>query len=139
MLFEISPIKAQVTPFILQDLHSLIEYMQTYYISADLKQYRPQRKPLTGIPEEYKDNMLIKHKRRMIVRDWFFFIVWYVRLKKLLKNIYNENLLEKELQTNPDYTNVLKLLENPNMTMSELKSKLIKTKTSLIEQALGTN
>ena len=107
--------------------------MQTYYISADLKQYRPQRKPLTGIPDSIKDHPNIKHKRKMIVRDWFYFIIWYVRLKKLLRNIYSENLLEKELKTNPDYHNVNKILENPNLSMSDLKKMLKKPKMSIIE------
>jgi hypothetical protein len=27
-----------------------------------------------------------RRKRKNIVRDWFFFIVWYVRLRKILKH-----------------------------------------------------
>jgi hypothetical protein len=36
----------------------------------------------------------VKRKRRLLVRDWFFFVVWYVRLRKLLVNFYSEQLIE---------------------------------------------
>ena len=27
-------------------------------------------------------------KRKLLVRDWFFYVVWYIRLKRLLNNYY---------------------------------------------------
>lgn len=37
------------------------------------------------------------------MRDWFFYVVWYVRLKKLLLNYYcSEKLFEKELEENKE-------------------------------------
>jgi hypothetical protein len=28
------------------------------------------------------------HKRKLLVRDWFFYVVWSLRLKKILKAVY---------------------------------------------------
>jgi hypothetical protein len=45
-----------------------------------------------------------RHKRRLIVRDWFFYVVWYIRLKKIVKELdCSTNLLEGELKRNPEY------------------------------------
>jgi hypothetical protein len=40
----------------------------------------------------------MKRKRKLIVRDWFFYVVWYIRLKKLLVNFYSEQLIEQEIE-----------------------------------------
>ena len=32
----------------------------------------------------------VKRKRKLLVRDWFFYVVWYIRLRKLLVNFYSE-------------------------------------------------
>ena len=53
----------------------------------DLKQYRPKLKPLTNISSELAKNRVVKRKRRLIVRDWLFFAVWYCRLKRLVKEV----------------------------------------------------
>lgn len=39
-----------------------------------------------------------KRKKRLLVRDWFFFVVWFVRLRKLLVNFYSEQLIEQEIE-----------------------------------------
>jgi hypothetical protein len=36
-------------------------------------------------------------------RDWFFYAVWFVRLKRILKNMYSTELLEQELESNSKY------------------------------------
>jgi hypothetical protein len=43
-----------------------------------------------------------KHKRFLIVRDWFHYVVWYVRLKKIIKSLdCADSVLEHELTVNP--------------------------------------
>lgn len=78
-----------VTPDLLTSLQSLNEYVDNYYIAQDLKQYRPQRKPITasqvqGFSKKVLKSESFQRKRRNIVRDWLYFIVWYVRLKRIL-------------------------------------------------------
>jgi hypothetical protein len=51
----------------------------------------------------------MKRKKRLLVRDWFFFVVWYVRLRKLLVNFYSEQVIESEIENNKDkYEEILK-------------------------------
>lgn len=79
-----------VTPEALVCLKEANECLDNYYIAQDLKQYRPQRKPIT--PQQLRDvskkaikSEAFQRKRRNIVRDWLYFIVWYVRLKRILE------------------------------------------------------
>ena len=65
------------------------EYIENYYIAQDLKQYRPQRKPITvlqlkSVSKKVLKSESFKRKRRNVVRDWLYYIVWYVRLKRIL-------------------------------------------------------
>jgi hypothetical protein len=47
------------------------------------------------------------------VRDWFFYVVWYIRLRKLLVNFYSEQLIEQEIDSNPEkYQGLIKAAEN---------------------------
>ena len=63
--------------------------MENLTLLPHLKIYRPYRRPIIGqqpLPSE--DNVrsyhgeAYKRKRRLIVRDWFFLVVWYVRIRK---------------------------------------------------------
>jgi hypothetical protein len=53
-----------------------------------------------------------KRKRRLIVRDWFFYVVWFVRLRKIFRKIYIEGVSSKEtskvgkLEMNKDDKNI---------------------------------
>jgi len=75
-------------------MNNFIQQSQTYYLMRDLKQYRPHRKPITAdditIPGLEKNKVFI-HKRKLIVRDWFFYVVWSIRLKNILKSVYKSN------------------------------------------------
>jgi hypothetical protein len=79
-----------ITPDLLQSLHFINGYIENYYISQDLKQYRPQRRPVTpdqlqGLSKKVIKSESFKRKRKNIVRDWLYYIVWYVRLKRILE------------------------------------------------------
>ena len=83
-------IVVNVTPDFIVGLNHVNEYIDNYYIAQDLKQYRPQRKPMTAsMLKSFSKKTLksdsFKRKRKNVVRDWFYFIVWYVRLKKILE------------------------------------------------------
>jgi hypothetical protein len=68
----------------------MADCFDNYYIAQDLKQYRPQRKPITksqiqGLSKDLVKSEKFKRKRKNIVRDWLYFIVWYVRLRRILE------------------------------------------------------
>jgi hypothetical protein len=90
-----SPLTISVTPQLLNDLSRLLEIFQNHSISTDLKQYRPQRRPIISCPPGARQNQPISdqlaRKRKLMIRDWFFYVVWYVRLKRLLNNYYADS------------------------------------------------
>ena len=57
---------------------------------------------IPGDVQEQLSQEQVKRKRKLIVRDWFFYVVWYVRLRKLLFNFYSEEIMEKEIEQNKD-------------------------------------
>mmetsp|Transcript_10576 Transcript_10576/g.10647 ORF Transcript_10576/g.10647 Transcript_10576/m.10647 type:complete len:143 (-) Transcript_10576:3076-3504(-) len=122
-----------LTPEIIDDLSRLYEFVQNFSISLDLKQYRPQRRPYVIDPDREKvnENELdesVKRKRRLLVRDWFFYVVWYVRLKKLLMNFYSESLIQQEIEQNREkYAGLLKAAENGKEDMKKYLEEHSKT------------
>ena len=91
-------INLNLSPPTVSSLNKLIEYQENHKITLDLKMYRPQRRPyqkslinpkylgkdVQELPEPFR------RKRKLIVRDWFYYVVWYVRLRKLMRNFYSE-------------------------------------------------
>lgn len=80
-----------LTPEAIVSLKDMADCFDNYYIAQDLKQYRPQRKPITksqikGLSKELVKSEKFKRKRRNIVRDWLYFIVWFVRLRRILEH-----------------------------------------------------
>lgn len=65
--------------------------MQSQYLIKDLKQYRPHRRPITEVPKHLASNQILRKKRRLIVRDWFFFVVWFVRLRRIIRSLYQRD------------------------------------------------
>lgn len=61
--------------------------------------------------EHWATSNTFKRKRKLIVRDWFFYIVWYNRLKKLIQNMYDTELLQQELEGHSKYSKLLDLIE----------------------------
>jgi hypothetical protein len=94
----VTPLTLFLRPKAVENLNNLQHFMADYALIQDLKQYRPQRKPITI--SRHNNSPALKVKRRMIVRDWFFFVIWYIRLKKLMRNFYDEKLLDNEVKTN---------------------------------------
>jgi hypothetical protein len=82
-----------------------------------LKQYRPHRRPITDVPAKLESNPVLKKKRRLIVRDWFFFVVWYLRLKRILSQMSDDPNLQNFFFFDPKYKEILFKLIHENMTV----------------------
>jgi len=66
-------------------------------------------------------------KRRLLVRDWFFYVVWYVRLRKIVKNLINEEEAgRREIDRDPRYREMLTLVDgmSPGEQLRVLKEKI---------------
>ena len=51
MSLIMTPFSLNITPQITEDLNNVFEFCQNYYLSKDLKQYRPHRRPMTKVPK----------------------------------------------------------------------------------------
>jgi hypothetical protein len=88
---------------------------------TELQKYRPHRRPivtkqknpLSSQRNQQVNNLFSKKKRneaetarlqrkkKLVVRDWFFYVVWFVRLRKIIEDSdYSEALLEGNLTRN---------------------------------------
>ena len=104
--------KLSINPSILDDLQTFAEYLENFMIMPDLKAYRPRRRPLTADSARAPEG--VRRVRRQIVREWFHFVVWSVRLKKFLKGELSEELLHFETQRNAyKYRNALQRMTTP--------------------------
>jgi hypothetical protein len=87
-----SPLTLSLSPLTTSRLDLLYTFSDNFLILRDLKQYRPHRKPLTNVPAHLKSHPVVKRKRLLLVRDWFFYVVWFVRLRKIVRNYLSTSL-----------------------------------------------
>ena len=114
---EVQKIQLSVNPSIFDDLNNFIDQSKAYYLLKDLKQYRPHRKPIptSDIPEiALLKNKVLCHKRRLLVRDWFFFVVWSIRLKKILRSVYDRS--PPLLSVDPKFRELIIKCLNPQIS-----------------------
>lgn len=88
------PVEFRMSPSVLNALHQFNYRCDMSYLVKDLKQYRPKLRPLTNCPPNMLKNRPLKRKRRLVVRDWFFYAVWYIRLQRIIDGI-TKNEMEK--------------------------------------------
>jgi hypothetical protein len=60
--------------------------------------------------------------------------VWYNRLKKLIQNIYDTELLQQELEGHSKYQKLLELIEKKDANVEDLKAEFLKIKKTTDEQ-----
>jgi hypothetical protein len=122
-----SNLDVALTPQMVEDCSQLCEMFQNYFLSKDLKQYRPHRRPIILDDKQKKEHWAasqpFKRKRRLIIRDWFFYVVWYNRLKKLIQNMYDTELLQQELEGHSKYQKLMELIEKKDANVEDLKAE----------------
>jgi len=80
----VSTFKMTVRPRLIDDLKNFMEYMQNQMMLPFLQRYKPRRRPLS--PSIYPVTHVNKGVRRKIIKDWFAYVIWANRLKKVLQN-----------------------------------------------------
>ena len=99
-----------------------------------LKQYRPQRRPLSQsiLAERYqgveKKDMPehVKRKRKLLVRDWFYYVLWYVRLRNVERKRATawDRLCKAQLAHDPDrYRDLIRAAGDGMKSMKEWLAK----------------
>lgn len=67
---------------------------------------------MTNIPAHLKSHPVVKRKRFLLVRDWFFYVVWFVRLRKIVRNYLSSSLsyADSLLKSDQKYQEILSFL-----------------------------
>ena len=108
----ISTVRLTLKPSILGDVRQVMEYFQFQMMLPFLQKYKPRRRPLTT--KVGSKDPSIRRVRRQIIKDWFSYIVWSNRLKKVLANDVCPEFLEEEIENNRvRYEKALERLRNP--------------------------
>ena len=58
------------------------------------------------------------------MRDWFFFVIWYLRLRKILSMIGEDTSMQNFYFFDPKYKEILFKLIHENMSVAEVKEYL---------------
>ena len=84
-------------------MNDLIFYFRNFSMITSIQKFKPKRRPYSKnsiIVSNNKKNTNFIHKRKMVVKDWFFFMIWSMRWKQMVnskKTTYKNHL--HELQT----------------------------------------
>ena len=65
------------------------------------------------------------------MRDWFFFVVWYMRLSKILVSLSEEQNMNDFYFFDPKYKEILFKLIKQNMTVEQIKEHFEQRKESM--------
>ena len=112
-----------VNPNVLNDIQNMVERTTCQHLIRDLKQYRPHRRPITDVPKHLEKNPILRRKRRLIVRDWFYFAVWHLRLKKILNSIKDDRLSNFYF-FDPKYQEIIHRLLEEKMSVEQVRTYL---------------
>ena len=108
----ISTLRLTIKPRLIDDLKNLMEYLQNQMMLPFLQRYKPRRRPLS--PSIYPVTHANSAVRRRIIKDWFAYVIWANRLKKVLRNDVCPELFEEEIeQHRHKYEKALEKLRNP--------------------------
>lgn len=90
----ITTINFSLTPDIIRDILKFQTFIEMFSYAKDLKRFRPLFRiesfllPVTG-PSQI-------NKKKVVIKDWFRLILWYVRLRRAAKGKIPYELLEVE-------------------------------------------
>jgi hypothetical protein len=90
-------LRIELNDKVVTDMKNLCEFFENYSLTQLIKQYRPRTKPIVG--DSFGNSRKEQKKRKMIARDWWQFVIWANRMKKI-KNSQNVPRYFKFLQGN---------------------------------------
>lgn len=94
-----SDLKVNINPSIIGKLTSFQEFLKGYFLNDPIQDYKPMRKPYNAnsdLVKMYQENQTIKTKRKLVVRDWFYYFVWFHRFKTTIYGKPFKNKLQEE-------------------------------------------
>ena len=80
---------------------------------------------MTDIPSKIANKPVLKRKRKLIVRDWFFFVVWYIRLRKIISSFYQKaDEGTAYMIFDPKYKYLLEQVLNKEISVDQMLSEI---------------
>eukprot|EP00826_Nyctotherus_ovalis_P060007 TRINITY_DN8391_c0_g1_i3.p1 TRINITY_DN8391_c0_g1~~TRINITY_DN8391_c0_g1_i3.p1 ORF type:complete len:346 (-),score=42.38 TRINITY_DN8391_c0_g1_i3:227-1264(-) len=93
----LTKVAVNVNPGIIEDMNAFKEHAANMIIMRELKSYRPLQRPIIEEPRP-TDSAKLRRKRLLIVRDWFFYVVWTARIKQAIESLYETEAKSKAAQ-----------------------------------------
>ena len=93
-----SDINLVLQPDLIKKFSNLIDILRSYYIIDSIQNFKPLRKPYekTSLVNKFKKSSKFRFKRKMVIRDWFYYFIWYTRFKKIIYGTHFKNNLQEE-------------------------------------------
>lgn len=82
-----SELNLHIYPEILKISNRIADFMKSFYVIDPVQDFKPMRKPynkLADLVKKMKNDPIFNDKRKRIVRDWIFYIIWYQRFKNAI-------------------------------------------------------
>lgn len=160
-----SELNINAYPDIFSIIQRTVDFMKSFYIIEPIQDFKPMRKPYNSIKlsEMLKKNNLdsaakgsFENKRKMVVRDWFYYLIWFNRFKKAIYGNAFKNPLHAEFSkyfnicclpandqgyghsVNANNHNQFKILNNPSLNESTYR-KPSKDNSMIYPEGINTS
>lgn len=92
-----SDINLNIFPDLTSKISSFQEFVKSFYINEPIQDFKPMRKPYYS-PQLNNTNLgpNFKAKRKLVIRDWFYYFIWYSRFKQAIYGKPFKNKLQEE-------------------------------------------
>jgi len=144
----LSPLKFSFTPSVLRDLQNMIEFVENYYILHELQVFKPISNVITQRNSyDYRNKRSYSRtSKRNIIRQWFQYVIWSNRIKKVLQDKPCIELIDLEIISRKDhYSSMLnkiranresffKLDPRALLKDEEAEKKILKIAHSVLEE-----
>lgn len=120
--------KFSFTPTVLKDIQNMVEFVENFYILHELQVFRPICNVITSRSKyQYRNKSIFtREKRRNIVRQWFQYVVWANKIKKVLLDRPSIELIDLEIVSKKSYySDILSKLRSSKDYFSNVDSRTL--------------
>jgi hypothetical protein len=94
-----SDVNMNIYPEMPKKIKSLVEILRSNYLVENVQDYKPMRKPYNPTDTLVINNKydpIVKAKRKLVARDWLYYLVWFNRFKRAVYGKIHHNALNEE-------------------------------------------
>lgn len=92
-------LRININPIVIGKLNSFQEFLKGYYLNDPIQDFKPMRKPYnqnSEIVNKFLNNKNVCLKRKLVSRDWFYYLIWFFRFRNSVYYSKYKNKLEEE-------------------------------------------